>query len=186
MQETLKMMKSILNGKENQKNEKELIKEYQESLSPNILAYFYISNYGMISRLSNLYPTLDNEDKASFCLQILDISLQKFDSEKDTKFTTYFYKCFNNKLYLEYTKSKYKKRNAKLENIDNLQIAVYDDTNNIDNILNEYSLTDIEKKQCKLFNFGYTAKEIAKLFKISQSAVSQRNSKIKSKILNSI
>ena len=66
MEETLKMMKSILTGKEGKTNEKELIKEYQEKLSPNILAYFYTDNIGMLQRTNVMYPILSSEDKVSF------------------------------------------------------------------------------------------------------------------------
>ena len=70
------------------------------------------------------------------------------------------------------------------EQLDSLiDIGNYDYINDYDLILNEYSLTNNEKRQCKLLLAGYTIKEIAKLFKISSSAISQKNSKIKQKIL---
>jgi hypothetical protein len=183
MQETLKMMKGILNGKERETNEKELIKQYKDGLLPNILAYFYTSNIGIISRTDALYPVLDSEDKASFCLQELDKSLQNFNLESSNKFITYFIKCYKNRLRMETEQLLTQKRKIALyteelndEYMNDMQLE------NIDMILSNYNLNDIEVKQCKLLNAGYTMKEIAKIFKQSTITIYKRNNKIKEKI----
>ena len=85
MYQTLKMMKSILNGKECKVDEKELIMEYQEKLSPNILAYFYCNNFGLILQISKSYSLLSGEDIASFCLQELDLSIINKTNSKNIK-----------------------------------------------------------------------------------------------------
>lgn len=187
MDETLKMMQSILVGKEDVKVEKELIQEYKEKLSPNILAYFFVHNFGLIHKTSEKYSILCTEDKASFCLQELDNCLQSYSFNSEASFITYFIRCYKNRLYKE-TKSLNCVKRKTLNNYEQLDslidIGNYDYINDYDLILNEYSLTNDEKKQCKLLLAGYTVKEIAKLFKISSSAISQKNSKIKQKILN--
>ena len=114
MYETLKMMKSILNGKEEKVNEKELIKEYQEKLSPNILAYFYVNNFGLILQISKNYPLLLTEDIASFCLQELDLSLQDYNLESSNKFITYFAKRFKNLLRTKIEEIQAQKRKANI------------------------------------------------------------------------
>ena len=101
MEETLKMMKSILNRNEGKINENELIKEYQNKLSPYILAHFYVSNYKLIYTISQNYRILTEEDRASFCLQELNKCLQTYDMNKNVKFTTYFVTCFKRRLYAE-------------------------------------------------------------------------------------
>lgn len=183
MKETRKMMEKILTGKECKVSEKQLISEYQEKLSPNILAYFYCNNYGLIYNVSQKYSIITDADKASFCLQILDYCLQNYIG--NVKFMTYFISCYEKKLMTETRLLNLDKRKL---NINCLDINNYDlttdlDLTNYDLILDTYNLTDIEKEQCKLLNSGYTLTDIAHRFKISISAVCQRNKKIKQKIL---
>ena len=187
MYETLKMMKSILNGKEEKVNEKELIKEYQEKLSPNILAYFYVNNFGLILQISKNYPLLLNEDVASFCLQELDLSLQSYNLESSNKFITYFGKRFKNLLRTNLEKMQMQKRKA---NIFCKELS-YNYTNNleiedIDLLLDNYNLSNKEKLQSKLKLAGYTFREIAKLFNCSNITILRNNKKIKEKILKNV
>ena len=86
MNETLKMMKSILIGKEDTKDEIELINEYKENLSPNILAFMYVSNFGIIKSIADIWVKLDDADKASFCLQELDKALRTYKLDSNIKF----------------------------------------------------------------------------------------------------
>lgn len=187
MKETLEMMKSILNGKEKKTNENELIKKYQERLYPNILAYFYVNNFGLIYKTSKLYPKLDDEDKASFCLQELDKCLQNYNFEKEVSFITYFIRCYKYRLNSENISllcNKRKAMNNYIEINNLLDIGIDDNIQDFDIVCDEYKLTIAEKYHCKLRIAGYSLKEISKLLKISTSAVSQRNAKIKQKILN--
>lgn len=185
MYKTLTMMKSILNGKEKEENEIELIKKYKQGLYPNILAYFYINNFGLISNISQLYPIINNEDKASFCLQELDNCLQNYDETKQIKFITYFYTCLKNRFLMETNQLLTYKRKALIdyELIDNLEIESEIDIDNIDYLLDNYNLSENEKKQCKYINAGYTLKEIANKLKLKPITIYIRQNKIKQKIL---
>ena len=186
MQETLKMMKSILTGEEGKVDEKELIKEYQEKLSPNILAYFYSDNYGLFCKINTLYPIINEEDKASFCLQELDKCLLEYNFS--TKFMTYFCKCYKNRLRMETEKlMTYKRRiNITISNIDNSNLI--EESNIIENeelLLNQYNLNNKEKEQCKLLNAGYTITEISNILKVKPITLYKRLEKIKQKVLTS-
>lgn len=187
MEETLKMMKSIITGKECKVNENELIKEYQKELSPNILAYFYVDNYRILQKTNLYYSILSTEDKASFCLQELDKCLQNYKLDNKVKFITYFIRCYKNRLRTESELLNTQKRKAMLNiiDIDNIEINancnLIEDT---DFILNNYDLTKEEKKQCKLLNMGYSIKEIAKILGLAPITIYKRNDKIKQKILN--
>lgn len=188
MKETLKMMRSIITGKESEKSDMELIKEYKERLSPNILAYFYINNFGLIEGISRFYPVLLDEDKASFCLQELDKCLQNFEFNQ-SKFSTYFYRCYKNRLYVEYNKHKALKNKIE-SNWYYLEDTEVDRTKTFieleDNtIIEDWNITKEEKYQCKLLNFGYTIKEIANILGLSEQSVYYRNHKIKEKLLAS-
>ncbi len=187
MYETLKMMKSILNGKEGKVNEKELIKEYQEKLSPNILAYFYVNNFGLVLQISKKYPLLLSEDIASFCLQELDLSLQSYDLNCNNKFITYFAKRFKNLLRTKMEELNLQKNKANIlcdEFSDNLITNL--EIENTDLLLNEYKLNSEEKFHSKLILAGYTIKEIAKLYKITTRKVYYMNAKLRQKILKQI
>lgn len=185
MRETFKMMQSILTGKEKDTEEKILIQQYKENLSPNILAYFYCKNIGIIQKLVDIYPSLLEEDKVSYCLQELDNCLQNYDFNK-SKFITYYYNCCFNRLSVEYRKSKNFKNKVSTEwsylEDCNLTKDIYIDYN-FDTILESYNLTKDEEHQCKLLNFGYTIKEISKILKVKPQVIYYRNKKIKQKIL---
>lgn len=185
MNETLKMMKTIITGKEKEKSVDDLIKDYQNSLNPSILAYFYIQNYGLILKISNkeTYKQIDNDDKVSYCLQSLDKSLQTYDFNNKS-FTSYFTTIFQNLLRTHNITNHYNNRKANLykcslDEIDELGIYE-DDYLDLDN----YNLSSEEKEQCRLLVDGYTIKDISNMFKVSVQCVYQRNKKIRNKLLN--
>lgn len=188
MEETLKMMKSILTGKEGKEDEKELIIKYQTGTYPNILAYFYSQNYGLLCNINKLYPIINEEDKASFCLQELDKCLLHYNISSATKFITYFSKCYKNKLRMEVEQLLTQKRKIQFYidtdiEIDNCMEDNY--FNTVDDTLNNYKLTNKEKTQCKLLNAGYSIKEIGSYLNIKPITIYKQISKIKEKILNS-
>lgn len=189
MEETLKMMREILIGKEKGIDEKELINEYKKDLQPNILAYFYSNNFGVIYSTSNLYPILTEEDKASFCLQELDKCLLNFDNNYDVKFITYFIRCYKNRLRMETEQLNTQKRKIIINYtpVHEVEEKIYteDLLQDINILLEDYNLTDLEKLQCKLLNAGYSMKEIGKLLKQATITIYKRNDNIKKKILNS-
>lgn len=192
MYETLKMMRQIVTGKEGNKSEIELIKEYKETLNPSILAYFYTNNFGLILETSNLYKYIETEDKASFCLQELDKALITYKLKNNNLFMTYFIQCYKNRLRMETQQIMTDKRKVILYTEDykgstnEIINKANNEIENIDMILDEYNLTNTEKKQCLLLNAGFKIKEIASMLNLSVSTIYSRNIKIKEKILNLI
>ena len=190
MKETLEMMKGLITGKEKGTDEKELISLYQLYKLPNILAYFFVNNIGIIRRTNALYPLLTDEDKASFCLVEIDKCLLNFDYNRDIKFITYFIKCYKNTLRMETELLLAQKRKVILYSEQECaeEVLYIDDIeiDNVDEILNNYNLTVYEKKQCKLLNEGYTVKEIAQMLKLSTITIYNRNKQIREKISKSI
>lgn len=181
------MMKGIITGKEKKLTQEELIKEYQQKLSSNILAFIFVSNYYYISQISNKWNQLDSEDKASFCLQELDKALRNFNFSKNVKFSTYFLKCFDNRLYTQtrLLNTNNRKCNYKTEEFTEA-LNLYTKDAYFDNldILETDKLSKIQKQQCKLLNAGYSIKEIAKYFGISTISIYKRNIKIKKILIN--
>lgn len=184
MKETLKMMKSIITGKEKELTQEQLIKEYQEKKSPNILAYMFVNNFGIISNICDLYAELDEQDRASFCLQELDKCLQQFAFISKSKFITFYANCLKNELATQITHINRAKRKSYLyceqlneEKMDNLT------TYNLHSI-EDYGFTENEKMQFNLLLDGYTVKEIMNKLDKSIRKVYHTNKMIKEKILN--
>ena len=192
MKETLKMMNEILLGNEKERSLSDLLEEYKQLKSPNILAYFYCSNFGLINNICEMYPRLDDEDKASFCLQEIDNCLFNYDINKNAKFSTYISKCIKNRLRAETELCLTDKRKIRFYTKD---ITIYSeelidteiDFLDYNEFQNEYKLTNDELIQCKLLNEGYNIKEVGKIINKSISYLYVMNNKIKEKILkNSI
>ena len=196
MKETLKMMKGIITGKEQELEENELIKEYQNKLSNNILAYFFIDNFGMITLLSDSYPYLDEDDKASFCLQELDKCLRNFNIKNKVKFTTYFYTCYKNRLRMEFEQINTQKRKILYFYADSTDSYIIDDhytkktyemdidlIDDLDSVLDKYNLNEKEKKICKMLSDGYKVKDISALYELKPVSIYQKISIIRKKIL---
>ena len=191
MIETLKMMQNIITEKEKKLDEGDLISSYKKTLDGKILAYFYVSNFGIISKIADIYTILDTEDKASFCLSELDKCLRNYDFNKNVKFISYFQICFDKRLKHESRQILCDKRKIQINKIDNdltemNNLSCRDEYfQNEDEILDNYDLTEKEKKHCKLLNHGYTRKDIAKMIGVTVQQVWYDNTKIRKKILNS-
>jgi hypothetical protein len=192
MRETLKMMKGIITGKEKETEEIDLIKEYQTSLSSNILAYFFINNFGMIDSISQLYSKIDEQDRASFCLQELDKCLKSYNLKSNNKFTTYFYSCYKNRLRMEFEQINKHKRKIQYFYLEEYDVKKCEEYSYIDDIeleeeiedtLDDWNLNDKEKKLCKLLNSGYKTKEIAKIFKLKPASIYKKTRLVQEKIL---
>lgn len=184
MNETLKMMKSILLGYERELTFNKLLNEYQQQFRPNYLAYMFVDNYGVIYQTSQCYSMLTDEDKSSFCLQELDKCLHSFDITKQVKFITYFLTCYKNRLRTETEKLflNTNRVNHITNNIDDYRdILQYTDNYDILDLKN-YNLSASQILQCDLIEKGYSFKEIAKLLGVSVQYIYQQNKNISKKI----
>lgn len=178
MEETLKMMKQFIVGYERKLSIEELLKEYQENMSPNILAYLFISNYGVIYNVSKNYLLLTGDDKASLCLQQLDKCIYKYNSNMKCSFITYFLVCYKNLLRTETEQLFSHKRYANYitDDISDYQEMLSTDSDNINILdLDNYNLTQSQMQHCKLIVNGYSNKEISKILKVSVQYIYKLN-----------
>lgn len=193
MKDTLEMMKNIVKGQP-RKSTEELITDYQKNKNGVILAYMYISNYGLITRVAEKWPKLDDADKASFCLQELDKALRNYKNTNKAKFATYFYKCFDNRLRTETEALMTDKRKTNLyinssECKDELLSNYYFEDNYFEDeqeLLNSYNLTTNEKTYCNLLMKGYKPREIACLINKTVQGIYYLNGSVRKKILSSL
>lgn len=171
MRETLKMMKSIIEGYETTKSINELLQEYQQTQSSNILAYVFVQNYPLLIEFKNKYFELDEDDLVSYILEELDNAMMKFDFDRQVGFITFFYNCLKNRLYVECKKLK---TNSQVANYYVTDLAEYVELEDIDfsfDSLNDYNLTKEQYELCNYIIDGYTVREIAKKINLSHTMV---------------
>lgn len=186
MEETLKMLKTILLGYEENISLEELLHEYQKTLKPNLLAGMFIKHYKTICNVAEKYKMLNKDDCASFCLQELNDCMLNYSFNKKCSFITYFVTCFANRLRMEteqlLTDIRYS--NYITEDIDNCL-----DLCDTKNVFDSYDyitscLTKQEVAHCKLLYMGYTNKELSNILKVSVQYIYTLNKKIGKKLLN--
>lgn len=188
MEETLKMMKTVIEGYEKDKSIKELLEVYKSKQTPNILAYLFVSNFGIIIKVKNLFPLLDEQDVSSFSLQELDKAILNYDFNANCSFVTFFVACLRNRLRTE-SESLYNHiRFANYNTVDIDACFNLGDGKDITDELEDYNsnLSEKEKEHCNMLLSGYTVKEIANLLNISTTCVYERSKKIGKKLLNSL
>jgi len=184
MKETLKMMRSIIIGYEKDKTINELLQEYKDNESPNILAYLYVNNFGVIQKFADKYKMIDTQDVASYSLQELDKAIKQYDFNSDCKFITFFVTYLKNRLRSEQELLMKHVRFANYfhEDLDSLHNMASDfefDLFDLDN----YKLSQDEKQQCKMLIDGYSVSEIAKTFKLTKVSIYNRNKRIGEKLM---
>lgn len=179
MEETFKMMKSVVEGYETTKSIEELIEEYKQNQNANILAYIFVKNYMLINKIASRYKLLDTQDIASFSLMELDNAMKKFDFNKQCGFITFFYNCFDNRLKMEVNKlmTKASVANYLVEDLPEYEEIV--DNNFTFSSVNDYNLTKEQNELCNYLMDGYTIREIATMLKVSHTAIHNRIKKLR-------
>ena len=184
MRETLNLMKSAVLGYERTKSIEELLQEYQQNQSQNILAYIFIKYYNLINSIANKYKWLNSEDIASYSLQELDKAIMQYDFTRNCSFITYFYVLLNNKLNCENSKLK---SNTQLANYSIVELPEYTeikDNNFTYNSLLDYSLSNSQLKLCKLIISGYSSREISKIYNVSHSTICNKTKQLRKILVN--
>lgn len=187
---TLEMMKGIIEGKEKELNEKDIIKNYKFNNNSEALAFMFVKCFGVATMISSTFKEIDEQDKASFCLSTLDKALRYYDKSKGTKFTTYFCHIYKLKLIkeTEFLKCDKRRRLNDMEDISECTEYKTEDVYflNVDDIAKNYDLTQKEKKHLQLLDDGYTLKQISDKLQLSMASIYKRNSLVKNKILNAL
>ena len=188
MRDTLEMMKLVVIGYEKTLSKIELIREYKKSQAPNILAYMFVDNYGILSNISINYKMLSKQDIASYCLQELDKAMFQFDENRQCSFITFFCQCFKNRLRCEQellmTDIRY--ANYCVENIDE-HLMLEDPSSLLEDFdFTDCSLSKIERRHCRLLLSGYSVKEISEKLNVTVQSIYNRNKKIGKKLLKTL
>lgn len=170
MYDTLKLLKPFIQVSLNDYPLENLALFYQSKPDTNILATAFSKLFNLIFKIKDEYWGLDETDIASWSLEILDKCLRTYNGL--AKFTTYYAKCFRNKLREETEKQNYKKRKCILVSINDVVEEGLCDVYNLIDLLLPKNLTDKEKTYCLLASKGYDNSFIADVLGVSRMTIS--------------
>lgn len=179
--------------------------EYQEKKCPITFSFVFCEIFPMIVSTSKQYYNLNGFDVASFAMEELDKALLEFDTERGSKFTTYFFRNLNFKLRGEQTITLNQVRKANYNAVSFTQLATpsdhADEPNSFDVLLEKVEhgygrfelsasisssphLSENEKKYCQLILNDAVNKdtEIAEILGISSAAVTYIKQSLKKKM----
>jgi len=198
MLETLKSMSKLCTAETEKMTLEQLSDVYRDSLSPIYLAAAFKKLYGRISEIGRKFPTVLEEDKASFALERLDFCMQTLNDK--FKLNTYFSKCLFNEFrdYAQRLDCHNRKANYCKDSYDELlesgfDIPVFENglemlvENEKDltviQFLESQDLTDLEIMYCELIldNFA-TNKEMAEKLKVSVMTITNLKKRVKEKL----
>lgn len=192
MEKTLKLFNSIKTLEFDGMDMEQLAEVYVRSLNPSILATAFSKCYKLIIKISRNYYGLNQNDIASFSLEVLDFCLRSYIPGK-ASFITYFSKVLNNR-FREETQSLSTDKRKILFHSGSLDAIIDEgfefqemdseipEIEEIVDSLLDFGLTERELLYCKLLLEGYKNKEIADVFGVSIMTLSNIRKKLRSKL----
>ena len=174
MNETLKMLSTIIDPTDVERSLEDASAEYKKTLSPCILASAFNNTFKFIISISTNYQSLSSEDVASLSLQCLDLALLQYDDSLSTKFITYFGGVLKAEFRSEQQRRNTQKRKANyiacsydqmLEDGFDVSVDAVDCT--FEDLISISEMSDRDRKYCLLYDAGYSNSEIADILNIS-------------------
>lgn len=200
MNETRKMMMSIIMGTYTEYSDAELAEMYQKVEDPEILATEFVRLYGMIIRTTEQYFGIDEQDFVTMSLERLHYCLSNYVSSKMCSFSSYYISCLKGTFWTKVEENSAAKRKLNsvacsieglMENgagTDNYRdvIAgsydieyVYED---VSEFMDTSRLSDRESEYCNYLYKGYSNCEIAQLMGISVMGLSYMRQRLQKKL----
>lgn len=189
MQQTLKLLSTLITDDIRHLTLEEISIQYKDSLDPSLLALAFHKTHRLTMTIANRYYGLSTDDIASHSLERLDMCLVTFNPEA-AGFVTYYSTVFSNKLREETEALNTQKRKTIFysESYEQLvetgfEVAVeefdfLDEMMNLDN----YNLTEREKEYCALVMNDTPSMKIAEILGVSQMTVSNMRKKLRIKL----
>lgn len=189
MQQTLKLLSTLITDDIRHLTLEEISIQYKDSLDPSLLALAFHKTHRLTMTIANRYHGLSTDDIASHSLERLDMCLVTFNPEA-AGFVTYYSTVFSNKLREETEALNTQKRKTIFysESYEQLvetgfDVAVeefdfLDEMMNLDN----YNLTEREKEYCALVMNDTPSMKIAEILGVSQMTVSNMRKKLRIKL----
>jgi len=190
MNDTLKMLKTIIDTKHQKLTNEEISIEYKDSLSPALFALVFTRVYKIAIQQSQKFFGLTEADICSFTLEKLDLALIMFDDSNGSKFSTFFTHVIYNK-FREETESLSCHKRKVIFNCNSYDKMVEDgfdkefteDYSLIMEAVKSCNLTDKELAFCELAVDTYTNTDIANILNVSKMTISNIRKSLKTKIL---
>lgn len=197
--QTYKMMSKVAELVE-ETEEKALIEMYQNGRKNEALAKVFVINYGMISKISNKYQSIEQETADSIALESLDVCLQDFEFKGAAKLSSFFNRVYKNDLIDALRRNQADKRTLdrdsnSIEAITEATEGNFGVTYEDNNIYYENAiefdfyeldfLTDNEKKILSEFNkcgFKATQSDIANRLGVHESSISRAINRLSDKL----
>jgi len=197
--QTYKMMAKVAELVEETKEE-ELLEMYENGQENQAIAKFFVMNYGLITKNSNKYISIEQDVADSIALQSLDVAFKEFKSNKQTQLNTFFIRIYKRKLINYYKKIKADKRTLdrdsnSIEAITEATEGNFGVTYEDNNIYYENEiefdfyeldfLTPNEKKILTEFNkcgFKATQSDIADRLDVHESSISRAINRLSDKL----
>jgi hypothetical protein len=178
--------------------------ETSEAEKEVILSYAFVSNFGFLFQLTQKYPKLASEDKASYAAEELSKVLRDYDPSREAGPLTMLNSYLSRRLWAEINMLGHQKRKLNYESMvrfDELLLdEVGDPMEHVDAGSNEYydqvdlqislknsDITENEYKYCDYViaaKGSYLSVDAAKKLGLSNSAISYLRNSIKKKLPN--
>lgn len=174
MQDTLKMLRTLITEESKEMTNEQLAEAYKKDKNPIYFATAFCKAYKLIRYVAENYIRdygLTEEDVASYSLEKLDYCLLNYSDK--AHFTTFFVTVLKNKFRTETQALSMQKRCTMLysSSLDDLHEQGWDasEENDIgtEDILIGHNLTAKEKEYCRYIMSAYTNKEIAEKMNVS-------------------
>lgn len=197
--QTYKMMLKVAEQIE-EDNEDKLVEMYEKGRESEVLAKLFVLNYGLITKNSNKYMSIEQDIAESIALESLEKAIKDYSSSGRSKLSSYFILIYKRDLVNEYKKVKADKRqlnedSASVDVLTNGEQGNFGVTYEDNNIYYENKLdidfyeldflTDNEKKILTEFNecgFKATKSDIADRLDVHKSSISRAINRLSDKL----
>lgn len=189
MQETLKLLSSIICPEHESYSFDKIAQEYQQTKNPSLLGVSFSRLYNLIHLISKRYYGLTTSDVASFSVEVLDRALLDFN-EGTATFPTFYANYLKNRLRMETEALFVNKRRVNIFAVSYDQLiesgidypvrdSEMSELAYLQGLQEDYNLGLKDFNYCNLLLSGYTNREIAEKLGVSIMALSHRRKNIR-------
>lgn len=192
MNETLKMMKSVLDKDLSNLSNEQLVSMYKKTGYDSIIAQIFVDNYPLFwKQYQKSRGFIDADEAASLSLMIISRCLDSYKEDSGVKFTTFLFNALHNAYGSELTKKNRAMRKCEEVSLNNIReddieyqdLFGEEDSGyslvEINMVIDSSHLNDKSKKICKFYINGYSQVAIASMMNVSSPMVHQTLKKLR-------
>lgn len=192
MNETLKMMKSVLDKDLSNLSNEQLVSMYKKTGYDSIIAQIFVDNYPLFwKQYQKSRGFIDADEAASLSLMIISRCLDSYKEDSGVKFTTFLFNALHNAYGSELTKKNRAMRKCEEVSLNNIReddieyqdLFGEEDSGyslvEVNMVIDSSNLNDKSKKICKFYINGYSQVAIASMMNVSSPMVHQTLKKLR-------